>query len=275
MPQCVVSAEVLTTHKVWGKVSFDHFQFCSILSAGHSFLKTKEKYSWVISKVVEFAGSSLTGTVAWENFSLILPQFKRGFTKAVVTRAGHFWAKSLRGQKRKRKIALTIFRLVFPWFVWWKHIRPCRCRSSSLKVNDLGFLELSIVNQHHSTATNSRRLHVYNSQTEHSGNGCVYGRTFWVQGFIANFWTLCIVRSNCLFIRSSKGVISWFAKNSTQNQQPHKSTCYYSEKEKQRLICRGNIKIDEKKDILGKEVPIVQTMDSSIHRINLYPKDKY
>ena len=28
----VVSSEVLTTHKVWGKVLFDHFQFCSILS---------------------------------------------------------------------------------------------------------------------------------------------------------------------------------------------------------------------------------------------------
>ena len=181
MPKWVVSSEVLTTHKVWGKVLFDHFQFCSILSAGHSFLKTKEKYSWVISKVVEFAGSSLTGTVAWENFSLILPQFKRGLTK----------------------VALTILRHLFPWFVGWKHIRCCRCRSSSLKVKDFGFLELSIVNQHHSTATNSRRLHVYNSQTEHSGNGCVYGRTFWVQDFIANFGTLFIVRSNCLFIRSS------------------------------------------------------------------------
>ena len=32
MPQWVVSSEVLTTHKVWGKVLFDHFQFCSILS---------------------------------------------------------------------------------------------------------------------------------------------------------------------------------------------------------------------------------------------------
>ena len=82
---------------------FDHFQFCSILSAGHSFLKTKEKYSWVIPKVVEFAGSSLTGTVACENFSLILPQFKRGFTKVVVTRAGHFWAKSLGGGKNEKE----------------------------------------------------------------------------------------------------------------------------------------------------------------------------
>ena len=32
MPQWVVSSEVLTTHKVWGKVLFDHFEFCSILS---------------------------------------------------------------------------------------------------------------------------------------------------------------------------------------------------------------------------------------------------
>ena len=32
MPQRVVSSELLTTHKVWAKVLFDHFQFCSILS---------------------------------------------------------------------------------------------------------------------------------------------------------------------------------------------------------------------------------------------------
>ena len=32
MPLWVVSSEVLTTHKVWGKVLFDLFQFCSILS---------------------------------------------------------------------------------------------------------------------------------------------------------------------------------------------------------------------------------------------------
>ena len=31
----------------------------------------------------------------------------------------------------------------------------------------------------------------------------------------------------------------------------------------------------QSKDILGKGVPIVQTLDSAIHRINLYPKDKY
>ena len=32
MPQWLVSSEVLSTHKVWGKVLFDHFQFCLILS---------------------------------------------------------------------------------------------------------------------------------------------------------------------------------------------------------------------------------------------------
>ena len=32
MPQWVVSSEVLTTHKVWGKVLIDHFQLCTILS---------------------------------------------------------------------------------------------------------------------------------------------------------------------------------------------------------------------------------------------------
>ena len=35
------------------------------------------------------------------------------------------------------------------------------------------------------------------------------------------------------------------------------------------------MKIAENKDILGKEVPIFKTLDSAIHRINLYPKDKY
>ena len=32
---CLISrlpSEVLTTHKVWGKILFEHFQFCSILS---------------------------------------------------------------------------------------------------------------------------------------------------------------------------------------------------------------------------------------------------
>ena len=69
-------------------------------------------------------------------------------------------------------------------------------------------------------------------------------------------------------------------KNSTKNsphdyEQPQTSPSYYSEKEKQRLICRGKMKIVENKDILGKEVPIFKTLDSAIHRINLYPKDKY
>ena len=110
-----------------------------------------------------------------------------------------FWAKSLRGQKRKKKkIPLTIFGHVFPWFGWWKHIRRCRCGSSFPKVDDFSFLEFSNINQHHSTATNSRRLHVYNSQTEHSGNGCVYGRTVCVQDIIANFGAFVSVRSNCL-----------------------------------------------------------------------------
>ena len=31
MSQWVVSSEELTTHKVSGKVLFDHFQFCSII----------------------------------------------------------------------------------------------------------------------------------------------------------------------------------------------------------------------------------------------------
>ena len=45
-------------------------------------LKTKEKSSWVILKVV---------VVAYESFSLLIikyPQFKCGFTKVVLTRAG-------------------------------------------------------------------------------------------------------------------------------------------------------------------------------------------
>ena len=38
MPQWVVSSEVLTAHKVWVKVLFDHFQFCTILSDIHSYV---------------------------------------------------------------------------------------------------------------------------------------------------------------------------------------------------------------------------------------------
>ena len=92
----------------------------------------------------------------------------------------------------------TTFRHVFPSFVRWKHVRRCRCRSSFPKVDDFGFLECSNINQHDATATNSRRVHVYNSQTKHSGDGCVYGRTVTCQGIIANTGTFFSVGSNCL-----------------------------------------------------------------------------
>ena len=49
MPQWLVSSEVLTTHKVWGEVLFDHFQFCSILSDIRSY-----KLKWLIEVLKMF-----------------------------------------------------------------------------------------------------------------------------------------------------------------------------------------------------------------------------
>ena len=107
----------------------------------------------------------------------------------------------------------TTFRHVFPSFVRWKHVRRCRCRSSFPKVDDFGFLECSNINQHDATATNSRRVHVYNSQTKHSGDGCVYGRTVTCQGIIANTGTFFSVGSNCLSLIGSpqrRGLVGLF-----------------------------------------------------------------
>ena len=61
MPQWVVSSEVLTAHKVWRKLLFDHFQFCSILN-DRSFLRGG--FSWEESSLlglgrVRSPGSSL------------------------------------------------------------------------------------------------------------------------------------------------------------------------------------------------------------------------
>ena len=52
-------------------------------------LKTKEKSSWVIPKMVAVAyGSGCLQELLITKFK---PQFKRGFTKVVVTRAGRLW----------------------------------------------------------------------------------------------------------------------------------------------------------------------------------------
>ena len=55
-------------------------------------LKTKEKSSWVIPKVVAVAYHWLTGSVAYESEVFITKcesqSVLRGFTKVVVTRAG-------------------------------------------------------------------------------------------------------------------------------------------------------------------------------------------
>ena len=55
--------------------------------AAYKSLKTKEKSSWVILKVVAVAYSS--GRLRELFFTKVKPQFKWGFAKVVVTRAGH------------------------------------------------------------------------------------------------------------------------------------------------------------------------------------------
>ena len=65
-------------------VSLKHWFQCKRLwVVAYKSLKTKENSSWVIRKM---------DAIPNENFSGTKSEFKRGFTKVVVTRAGRLWA---------------------------------------------------------------------------------------------------------------------------------------------------------------------------------------
>jgi len=80
----------------------------------------------------------------------------------------------------------TFFRFAMV-LVAFKHVTVCSCRGGFSEVDDIGFLEASIVHQHYSTSSYPRRMHVYNPQAEHGGDGSIHGRAVVVKNVLTDF----------------------------------------------------------------------------------------